>query len=64
MSTAVGHKGNFIAGELGSKFVLIVADAVGMSVITNEAHDDYAEGYVNDGDDDRTLHKDHRKTVT
>ena len=23
----------------------------GMSVITNEAHDDYAEGYVNDGDD-------------
>ena len=23
----------------------------GMSVITNEAHDDYAEDYVNDGDD-------------
>ena len=23
----------------------------GMSVITNEAHDDYAEEYVNDGDD-------------
>jgi purine-nucleoside phosphorylase len=22
-----------------------------MSVITNEAHDDYAEDYVNDGDD-------------
>ena len=22
----------------------------GMSVITNEAHDDYAEDYVNDGD--------------
>ena len=23
----------------------------GVSVITNEAHDDYAEDYVNDGDD-------------
>jgi purine-nucleoside phosphorylase len=23
----------------------------GMSVITNEAHDDYADDYVNDGDD-------------
>ena len=23
----------------------------GISVITNEAHDDYAEDYVNDGDD-------------
>ena len=23
----------------------------GMSVVTNEAHDDYAEDYVNDGDD-------------
>ena len=23
----------------------------GMSVITNEAHDDYAEDYVNDADD-------------
>ena len=23
----------------------------GMTVITNEAHDDYAEDYVNDGDD-------------
>ena len=29
----------------------IGADAVGMSVITNEDHDDYAEDYVNDGDD-------------
>ena len=29
----------------------IGADAVGMSVITNEAHDDYADDYVNDGDD-------------
>lgn len=26
-------------------------DVFGMSVITNEAHDDYAEDYVNDGDD-------------
>ena len=23
----------------------------GMSVITNDAHDDYADDYVNDGDD-------------
>ena len=23
----------------------------GMSVVTNEAHDDYSEDYVNDGDD-------------
>ena len=32
-------------------FRIIGADAVGMSVITNEAHDDYDEDYVNDGDD-------------
>ncbi len=72
------HKGVYIAGtgpsyETPSEykyFRLIGADAVGMStipevitarhssipvfgmsVITNEAHDDYADDYVNDGDD-------------
>ncbi len=72
------HKGVYIAGtgpsyETPSEykyFRMIGADAVGMStipevivanhssipvygmsVITNEAHDDYAEDYVNDGDD-------------
>ncbi len=72
------HKGVYLAGtgpsyETPSEykfFRMIGADAVGMStipevivarhsnipvfgmsVITNEAHDDYAEDYVNDGDD-------------